>query len=190
MYLSFCFLFLFFFVWWSAEQKQSETKSIGLFFCYLLAAVQQFVLCEPSDEVYILVCDIGTRCCILLWKKPKLFALKDTLPLSMWDYCMAVKTWYTSPPRSRKAWGPLSKICALKPDILLYPPEARYIKEPPTNLHRMHVSEESYGAHEKFFVFCCTQIQTCIKHLKHTSVMFCGVWSGRVRDRGNFCARF
>lgn len=90
---------------------------------------------------------------------------------------------------SRKDWGPLSKICALKPDILLYPPEARYIKEPPPNLHRFHMSEESHGAHEIFFLFSCIQIDTCIQQLKHTSVMFCGVGSCCVGDGGIICIR-
>lgn len=76
-------------------------------------------------------------------------------------------------------------ICALKPDILLYPPEARHIKETPPNLHRTYVSEESHGAHEKFFLFSCIQIDTYIKHLKHTSVMYGGVGVG-----GMICARF
>lgn len=83
-----------------------------------------------------------------------------------------------------KASRPWSKFCALKPDILLYPPGARYIKEPPPNLHRIHTSEESRGAHEIFSLFSCIQIDTYIKQLKHTSVIFYGAGSCLAEDEG------
>lgn len=86
--------------------------------------------------------------------------------------------------KKKKASGPRSKICALKPDILLYPPGARYIKEPPPNLHRIYTSEESRGAHEIFFLFSCIQIDTYIKQLKHTSVIFYGAGSCLAEDEG------
>lgn len=84
----------------------------------------------------------------------------------------------------KKGSEPWSKICALKPDILLYPPGARYIKEPPPNLHRIYTSEESRGAHEIFFLFPCIQIDTYIKQLKHTSVIFYGAGSCLAEDEG------
>lgn len=83
-----------------------------------------------------------------------------------------------------------SKICALKPDILQFPREARHIKETLPNLCRIYVSEEIHGAREKFFLFSCMQIDTYIKHLKHTSVMYCGVGSGCVGGGGIICVRF
>lgn len=93
----------------------------------------------------------------------------------------ATETWNTS-SSSRKAQGPLSKICALKLDILLYPPEARYMKEPQPNLLRIHTSGESRGAHAIFFLFSCIQIDTNIKQLSHISVM--GVMGGCCHVRG------
>lgn len=86
--------------------------------------------------------------------------------------------------KERKASRSWSKIFALKPDILLYPPGARYIKEPPPNLHRIHMTEESRGAHEIFFLFSCIQIDTYIKQLKHTSVIFYGAGSCLAEDEG------
>lgn len=113
----------------------------------------------------------------------RLVALIDALPQGQ-----ATETWNTS-SCSRKAQGPLSKICALKLDILLYPPEARYIKEPQPNLLRIHTSEESRGAHEIFFLFSCIQIDTNIKQLSRSSVMFRGGCC-RVRDGGIICVGF
>lgn len=82
-------------------------------------------------------------------------------------------------------------MCALKPDILLYPPEARYIKETSSNLHRIYMSEESHETHEIFFLFSCTQIDTYIKQLDHTSVRFNGAGGAALlRDGGIICVTF
>lgn len=112
----------------------------------------------------------------------RLVALIDALPQGR-----ATEMWNTS-VCSRKAQGPLRKICALKLDILLYPPEARYMKESQPNL-RIHTSEESRGAHEIFLLFSCIQIDTNIKQLSRGSVMFCGACCP-VRDGGIICDGF
>lgn len=46
------------------------------------------------------------------------------------------------------------------------------------------MSEESHAAHEELFIFSCMQIATYIKHLKHTSAMYCEVGSGLGGGRG------
>lgn len=46
------------------------------------------------------------------------------------------------------------------------------------------MSEESRGAHEIFFLFSCIQIDTYIKQLKHTSVIFYGAGSCLAEDGG------